>query len=280
MMRAAISGARCGATVAYLITAALLAAGTGKSEAAIITDIATDITDPSNLEDTEPSIAVDPFDSRRIAVVTFSEPWGPQQMAPVWKSDDSGTSWRKVRQILQPAPGLIGPGDQKVAFDATGRLFIAELGSDDNGARDFVFQQLGAPDEPLTAGFAYGDDQPHLEMGISPGPCETRLYSPWLNFKPQNEQSTDRSSINGGSSGTDVEVGDNSSFRNRTTRIALAPDGSAYIIYRTREGAVSVSLPGSTDSDFENAHFHVRRSDDCGQTWSVQNLAAAARRNG
>ena len=68
---------------------------------------------------------------------------------------------------------------------------------------------------------------------------------------------------------TDVAVGNNATFPNRTTRISLAPDGKAYIVYKTREGAVSASLPGSAGSDFENAHFNVMRSDDCGATWGA-----------
>ena len=60
---------------------------------------------------------------------------------------------------------------------------------------------------------------------------------------------------------TDVAAGDNSAFPNRTTRIALAPDGKAYIVYKTREGAVG--------GGFENAHFRVSRSDDCGATWDA-----------
>ena len=59
----------------------------------------------------------------------------------------------------------------------------------------------------------------------------------------------------------DEGVGDNSSFPNRTTRIALAPDGKAYAVYKTREGPVG--------GDFENAHFRVARSDDCGATWTA-----------
>ena len=57
---------------------------------AFLRDIATDLTDPSNLADSEPSIAVDRFNPNRIAVVTFSENATTTIRAPVWKSDDGG----------------------------------------------------------------------------------------------------------------------------------------------------------------------------------------------
>jgi hypothetical protein len=251
---------------ARFVAAALVLAVPGGASAATLVDIATDATDPRNLADTEPSIAVNPVDPTKIAVVTFSENWGPNAMAPVWKSDDGGVTWRKVLQIPQPAPGVFGPGDQKIAFDATGKLYVAELGS---GPRDFIYRQTGAPDAPLTPGVAYGDDQPHLDVDkTAGGSCLNRLYSPWLNFGLANPRSTVSDSINFGVAMTDVAVG-NTAFPNRTSRIALAPDGKAYVVYKTREGSVPFSLPGSGGSDFENAHFNVMRSDDCGGTWSA-----------
>jgi hypothetical protein len=251
---------------ARFVAAALVLAVPGGASAATLVDIATDATDPLNLADTEPSIAVNPVDPTKIAVVTFSENWGPNAMAPVWKSDDGGVTWRKVFQIPQPATGVFGPGDQKIAFDATGKLYVAELGS---GPRDFIYRQTGAPDAPLTSGVAYGDDQPHLDVDKKAGgSCLNRLYSPWLNFGLANPRSTVSDSINFGAAMTDVAVG-NTAFPNRTSRIALAPDGKAYVVYKTREGSVPFSLPGSGGSDFENAHFNVMRSDDCGGTWSA-----------
>ena len=71
-------------------------------------------------------------------------------------------------------------------------------------------------------------------------------------------------SLNSGVSLNDVEVGDNSAFPNRTTRIAIAPGGNIYIVYKTQEGMVGAAAPG-----FERAHFRVLRSDDCGVSWSV-----------
>jgi hypothetical protein len=246
--------------VLWLAIATMLAAS--PAVATTIVDIATDAIDPFDLADTEPSIAVNPLDDRQIAIVSFSESWGPGVMAPVWKSDDGGRSWRKVQQIPQPDPGLAGPGDQKVAFDANGNLLVAELGIG-SPTRNFIYRQTGGPDDPLTVGAAYGDDQPHLEIAVSAqsGPCQGRLYSPWLNTGISKSRSMDSNSTNSGASMATVGAGDNSDFPNRTTRIALAPDGKAFLIYKTREGQV----PGG----FENAHFRVIRSDDCGATWNA-----------
>lgn len=221
-------------------------------------DIATDATDPNNLDDSEPSIAVNPV-SGQISVVSFSETWGPSSRAPVWKSDDGGLTWRKVFQIPQPAPGLSGPADQKIAYDASGSIFVTELGL--FPVTDFIFRQIGLPDDPLTPGQGYGDDQPHLDIDKLSSACPNILYSPWLNTSPFNFLSMVARSADAGVTMASVAVGDNSSFPDRTTRIALGPDGKAYVIYKTREGAV--------DANFENAHFYARRSDDCGVSWDA-----------
>lgn len=229
-----------------------------------IRDIANEVLDPSNLADTEPSIAVNPRDTREIAIVAFSEKWSPARGAPVWKSSDRGLTWRKVFQIVQPAPGAVGPGDQKIDFDADGRLYVAELGIGGGGIADYVYRQTGAPDDPLTPGAAYGDDQPHLSVDAHPAsPRRGTLYSPWLNFSLALARSTVSWSTNQGAGMNDVGAGDNTGFPNRTTRVAVAPDGKAYIVYKTREGNAGAP-PG-----FENARFRVNRSDDGGVTWTA-----------
>lgn len=226
---------------------------------ATIVDIATDLTDPSNLADTEPSIAVNPVNPMEIAIVSFSENWGPGIAAPVWKSTDGGTTWGKVFQIPEPVAGLPGPGDQKIAFDNAGNLYVAELGFPPR--QDFIYRQTGGPNALLTPGAVYGDDQPHLDVDrAATSPCFNQLYSPWLNFNLTNERSTVSASNNQGAATNNVAAGDNSTFPNRTTRIAIAANGAAYIIYKTREG--------SAGGNFENAHFRVNRSDDCGATWT------------
>ncbi|MEE8526711.1 MAG: choice-of-anchor D domain-containing protein, partial [Thermoanaerobaculia bacterium] len=170
-----------------------------------------------------------------------------------------GSTWRKVFQIPQPAPGLGGPGDQKISFDDTGRLLIAELGL--FPIQNFVFRQTGLADDPLTVGMAYGDDQPHLDVDNTAGGCADQVYSPFLDFGVPNPRSSVSNSVDRGVTMIDVAVGNNAAFPNRTTRIAVAPNGSVFIVYKTREGAVA--------GGFENAHFRVNRSDDCGATWNA-----------
>lgn len=250
------SAARYG--VSAFVSATLLFASVAPLAAqAILVDIATDVTDSLSLGDTEPSIAVNPLNPTQLAVVAFSGNWGPSQAAPVWKSDDGGTTWRKVAQIPQPG-ALMGPADQRIGFDRNGRLIVVELGL--RPITDFVYRQTGAADDLLTPGKAYGDDQPQLDIDNSATSlCVDQVYSTWLDFDPGNERSTVSTSSNRGATLTDVGAGDNSDFPNRTTRSAVSSDGEVYVIYKTREGGI--------DDDFEEAHFRVNRSDDCGASW-------------
>jgi hypothetical protein len=226
-----------------------------------LVDIATDATDPFNLDDTEPSIAVNPQNPQEISVVSFSEGWGPGDPGPVWKSSDGGATWRKVFQLPQPVASSFGPGDQKIAFSGAGGLHIAELGMGIAVPRCMIYRQTAGADDPLTPGMLFGDDQPHLEIDRSATAFLNRLYSPWLDFSQPRERSTVARSAGFGVTVTNVGAGDNSAFPNRTTRIATGPDGHAYIIYKTREGSVA--------GGFENAHFRVNRSDDGGATWTA-----------
>jgi len=246
--------------MASLLLALATASGCGRR---FIRDIATDALDPSNLSDTEPSIAVSPHNHAEIAIVTFSENWTPAKGAPIWKSTDHGETWNKYYQVMQPNPGEGGPGDQKIDFDANGQIYVAELASAGFLLKDYVFRQTGPPNGPLTPGASYGDDQPHLSVDrYSSSPLKGHLYSPWLDFSQPLERSSVAWSNNQGINMNSMGAGDNTSFRNRTTRSAIAPDSKVYIIYKTREGTAGAP------AGFENAHFHVNRSDDGGNTWT------------
>lgn len=225
-------------------------------------NIATDALDPNNLTDAEPSIAVNPTNTKEIAIVAFSENWNATAGAPVWKSSDRGGTWRKVFQLVQPGTGQNGPNDQKVDFDAQGKVYIAELAVGTN-LFNYVYRQPAGADNPLAPGAAYGYDQPHLSVdGFAASPQKDRLYSPWLDFSGARQRSSVSRSTDQGVTMNSSGAGDNSTFSNRTTRVAIAPNGKVYIVYKTREGFTGVP------AGFENAHFTVNRSDDGGVTWT------------
>jgi hypothetical protein len=224
-------------------------------------DIATDALDPTDRADTEPSIAVNPTNTKEIAVVAFSENWGAGINAPVWKSSDRGKTWRKVTQVSQPGAGQFGPGDQKIDFDADGKVYVAELASG-GGLFDYVYRQIALADDPLTPGAPFGDDQPHLAVDRSTlSPQKGRLYAPWLDFSGGLPLSSVSWSADQGQTMNNVGAG-TALFANRTTRIAIAPHGAVYIVFKTREGTAGAP------AGFENAHFTVKRSDDGGVTWT------------
>jgi hypothetical protein len=242
-----------------LRSALLLFSSTAFAQATVI-PMGTDVNDPNNSSDTEPSIAVNPTNPLDIVVLAFSDNWGPGNNASIWRSSDGGNTWAKSTILPQPGANLFGPADQKVAFDRFGHLFVAELGA--FPITDFVYRQTGAAATPLTVGAAFGDDQPQVDVDRSAaGMCAARVYAPWLNTTLANAQSNVTNSSNGGVTVTNVAVGNNATFQNRTTRVALGPDGSAYIVYKTREGAAG--------GMFENAHFRVDRSDNCGASWGA-----------
>jgi hypothetical protein len=238
-----------------------------------LTDIATDATDPCNFTDSEPSIAVNPRNPQEIVILTFSEAWGPsknsrtdvsckptgdEQSAPLWRSLDGGVTWRKEFVIPRLNSNQDGPADQRAAFDAAGRLLIAAM--DQPGFVTRIYRQQEASAPVLLAGLGFTSDQPHLEVDrFAASRCLDRVYSPWNKRDNQPfplsfvSNSSDR-----GARVTEVSVGNNN-FPNRTARIAVAPDGAVYVVYKTQEARI--------DGRFQRARFRVVRSDDCGQTW-------------
>jgi hypothetical protein len=221
-----------------------------------LVDVATDATDPNSFSDTEPSIAVNPTNPLDIAVVTFAEPWGPGEKAPVWRSSDGGKTWRKERMLPQIDPGFGGPADQALTFSATGRLFLVTLGDDGSQLRNKIMRPGSSPGE-LLLGAGFGDDQPQLGGHRTTGTCAARIYSAWLDTR------------NGGTSmvtasadeGANVEsAAAGHTLPNRTTRLAVGQN-EAYVVFKSR-------IPNSVANGFEKARFMVRRSDDCGKKWN------------
>ena len=249
----------------------LILVGVSVTNAQLV-NIATDATDPSNLKDHEPSIAVNPLNALEIVVTTFSEGWGPDEPAPVWRSTDGGATWTKIFILPQPDELSTGICDQKPSFDGSGNLHIAILACGVPEPSCFVFRQAGDAGTALTFGERYGDDQPHLDFDIGAGSAFLgRLYSPWLNFTAASARSTVARSTDGGDDVTNAGAGDNSTFRNRTTRVAVARDGKVYIIYKQHE----LGSPAA-GTNFEDSHFRVNRSDDGGVTWDAIGAAGVS----
>jgi hypothetical protein len=266
-------GVRTGhARLAAALAAFLLALCQAASAANLI-DIANDITDPDNSADAEPSIAVDPNNPRNISVVTISSDsnaWIEGRNAIVWQSKDGGATWMPSRILPPPPPPYNdwswSPGDHNIAYDSSGRLFVTLLVTDLTQRKDFIYRPVpGSAD--LMPGMPYGDDDPHLDIDkVSSSRCFGTLYSPWLNTHVNPWQSTVGWSSDQGNTITKVPVGAMTSA-NSTTRIALAPDGKAYVVYRL--GGVLPLQPTAPPNAVHDAAFVVHRSDDCGRTWNA-----------
>jgi hypothetical protein len=216
-----------------------------------LVDIATDQTDPDHFPDTEPSIAVNPKDPNDIAVVTFSEPWGPGEKAPVWRSSDGGRTWRKVRMLPPIDKGFGGPADQALTFSQDGRLFLVTLGVDQADALLNKIVRPGATPGDVLLGQGFGDDQPQLGLDRSTGACAVHIYSAWLDTvngaKSMVAASKDEGASVQSSTAADTPP-------NRTTRLAVG-GREAYVVFKSRRGktwnglgANGVSVTGVTEA--------------------------------
>lgn len=234
-----------------LLSLALLAGRAGAQTIPLV-DIATDATDPLNFADSEPSIAVNPTNPREIAVLSFAEGWTSAQAGPLWWSGDGGATWTKRFVIRRPTALDGSSGDQKLYWAQDGTLFMAQLAMELDVPRCLMYRPDGTG--MWVSGNRYGDDQPMID-----GHNDT-ILSPWLNFGTNPERSTATRSTNQGMTVATVGIGDTNA-PNRTSRIAVGPNGNAYVIFKNRLGQVA-------GTNFENAAFRVVRSTDGGVTWN------------
>jgi hypothetical protein len=226
------------------------------SAVAQLVDIATNATDPNNLVDAEPSIAINPLNPNQIAVVAFSGGWSQTTglRGPVWMSTNGGVSWTKQLVLVAPTAASTGSGDQNIVFSNTGTMFLSQFGLDLNVPRCFFYRPSGAN---WVAGAAYGDDQPMIASAGG-----TRV-SPWLNTLAPERSMVERTTNNGVNISQAV-VG-SAAFANRTTRVAVGPNNQIYVIYKTRQAAPV--------GNFQQSIFRVVRSFDLGVTWNTPGVA-------
>jgi hypothetical protein len=234
------------------------------NEKVFLVDIATDATDPCNLEDGEPSIAVNPTNNMEIFALSFAEGWGPSKCktedlnkkAPIWKSTDGGRTWQKKFILPQTRAGQFGPYDQHASFDNSGHLVVTTM---DDGRNDTIYSQIDSSSD-LVPGIAFGNDQPVVDIDRNTSSkCFGRLYSAWNNVIDDSHSiSMVSNSANFVAALHDEQVGVDD-FPNRTARVVAGADGTVYAVYKTQEGQI--------DNHFQNARFRVIRSNDCGSTW-------------
>jgi hypothetical protein len=220
----------------------------------VMLDIATDSTDQHDAPDTEPSIAVNPVNSKDIAIASFAEKWTPSTGAPVWRTDDGGVIWHKDNLIPQITDNIIGPLDQQVMFADDGTLFLVVMGAKGGVFSDSIIHRDVARNISQ-AGSLFGYDMPMLTISHSAA-CPNTVYSSWLSSA---HESSVTHSLDAGSSVSSSIAGD--SFPNGTARTTATRTGKVYVAYKTIELIV--------DDTFQRVHYRIKRSDDCGRTWTA-----------
>jgi len=241
-----------------LVATLLLLVATPMLHAQKLVDVVNDTTDPNHREDGEPSIAVNPLDANEISIIFFGDPWSPSASQPIFKSRDGGLTWKPVLQIPSPQMNSDSSYDQTIRYTADGKLVVASVAAP-AALETFIFRQTGNADDPLTPGMNFGYDQPQIASDNGSG--SAFLNRRYVAYRDPSAVSTVGRTIDDGQNVTVTAAADGSSFSLRTTRIAVAPNGSIYIVYKTEEGSV--------DTNFETAHFRVNRSDDGGATWNA-----------
>jgi hypothetical protein len=241
------------------------------ARAQVLVDIATDVSDPKNFDDSEPSIAVNPLNPQQLAVTAFSQSWwGNGMLAPVWMSTDGGESWMRKDVLPQPDPGSGAVGDQTIVYGADGRLFVATLGTGINPPRCFVFREIAGGFVP---GQIFGDDQPMIATDNALGPFLNRRYVAWAAAQPPPKHSVVTRSADDGVSTADVTAGstiiNGATFSNDGARVAVAPNHHAFTIY-----SAVASVPAVPP--FRAVVFRVTRSDDGGVTWNANGANGTA----
>lgn len=226
-------------------------------------DIARDDTDKDNEDDAEPSIAVNPLDPKMIRIVTFSGKWRvrkPKKInATVWVTNDGGlspASWSKEEILPSPDEHSTKRGDQKIVFDASGTLHLVELAKGKLTPRCYFYEPGSSTD--FVFGSAFGNDQPQ----IASRDTEPKILAAWVDiFKTRLKNRsfvTVATNTNKGVELQDIPVGPYK-VDCRTTRIAVAPSGDTYVIYKVHNASVF-------GTPFDNAVFFVAHSKD-GVTW-------------
>src|SRR5437867_2049160 len=229
--------------------------------------------DPGNLPQNEPSISVNPSNSRNI--VSGANDYrliavGHQAWAGVYTSLDGGASWSN--QLLPGYPG--GPtsvlsgfssaGDPGVAFDRSGNVYYSGLafvikGTSAVDGTVFVSKSTdGGISFPQTAITVFGstrifNDKPYLAVDETTGTFSGRLYVSWTRFTSTTGDIMVSFSTDGGQTFSNpLKI--STSAVNQGSVPVVGPSGELYLVWndlsndriasaRSSNGGVSFSTP-------------------------------------
>lgn len=253
-----------------ILASMILVPAISLAQVVVVMDMANDKNDTTDELDSEPSIAVNPLNPNIIAVTTFSGEWRVKKPAkkdaPVWMTINGGVSWEHSNNSILPSPNWrsTGPADQKIVYDGRGRLYLVEMADDLDPPRCYIYRPIGTSNDHLP-GAVFCDDQPQIAVFGS------RLFIPWLDrFDFDNPRSVltiaddegvDKKTIDKNTRSIGVAKVGNVKKDNRTTRIAVAPNGNIYVIFKVHE----LHVPDPNGSGFERAKFMVRTITDNGR---------------
>lgn len=235
--------------------------------------------------DSEPAIAINPINSSQVVVTgfsgfTWSNPGGSTSSAPLWYSNDGGSTWTKAYTIPSPdgVDGKFCPCDQTIDYSRANQLSGSFLTVDptnvytgtttdpaDNNA--FLWDVVKGQAQYTDFGAPNNADQPWLLSNSDPfNPGQDNLYVAYDDFSGCCSPDM-RVSV---SYGTDPPVfvrdqftGVSSGWVNPGHRLAVDHGtGAVYELYQRR-------LSLGADGVSQNIDFRLNRSLDGGVTWGL-----------
>jgi hypothetical protein len=226
----------------------------------------------------EPFVAVNPLNTSQIVVSGFGySANGGGSSASLWYSSNGGASWATTFHLPAPATGILIPRDQTMAFDSSGILHLAVLGSSGTNNSLLNVYHGTTPNISTTnvtwtagtvnqfAGAANNTDQPWLALSGN------NLAVAYDNFGSGSDDDPEERvalSTNGGASFTlandnNISSGGAINFAAATNpgnRIAMDSNGNIYAVFED-SNSISGTVP----------HVQYRLNYYNGTSWQLTN---------
>jgi hypothetical protein len=245
----------------------------------VVSNVDPQLTNTDTFGDSEPSIALDPSNPRRILILAFSSNFDwPQNNQPVWVSQNGGATWQKSLTMTAPPPGNQGTFDQTPDFSRSGFLFVTNLSFPDiftggtfnpTSAAAWNWFLVGGDAQPTNLENAQPPDvdQPWLLVNRDPvDPLQDNTYVAYDDFAPATVAS--RVSVARGTTPADfVWDGfagpsvDSEGDTNPGLRLATDPrTGAIYALWQQSDARTT---------RVKDITYVLNRSTDGGYTWNL-----------